>query len=179
MGLALHTERDITFDIARGMTLNAPTLRRLYEDWKVRRHCPIPRRADFDPAALSYILGSLSLIEVWRNPIRFRARVHGTRLAQHLGLEFTGKFLDEALPSKYLKLVTAHLTDVVEHARPSFGWLVDQAVNPPTLENESLVLPLSRDGHCIDYLFSAVVHYGLYPLNELTEPFNHVAPLPG
>lgn len=32
MGLALHTERDITFDIARGMTLNAPTLRRLYED---------------------------------------------------------------------------------------------------------------------------------------------------
>jgi hypothetical protein len=164
---------------AEPMSLSSPLLRRLYDDWKVRRHCRIPRRADFDPAALSYILGSLSLIEVCRDPLRFRARVHGTRLAQHLGVEFTGKFLDEAAPSEYFRLVAAHLTDVVENERPSFAWLVNEVVQPPIWENESLVLPLSRDGDSVDFLFSAVVHQRRFPLSQLSHPHNRLAPLPG
>ena len=161
------------------MTLRSPLLRRLYEDWKLRRYCRIPRRADFDPAALSYILGSLSLIEVCRNPLRFRARVHGTHLAQHLGVEFTGKFLDEAKPSEYFRLVIEHFTDVVEQERPSFAQLVNEIVQPPIWENESLVLPLSRDGDSVDFLFAAVVHQRRFPLTQLTHPRNRLAPLPG
>ena len=93
-------------------------MRRLYEDWKIRRHCPIPRRADFDPAALSYILGKLSLVEVWRDPLRFRARVHGTSLAQRLGHELTGKFFDEAPDLPWLRLTVAHFADVAVHEHP-------------------------------------------------------------
>ncbi|HXE16405.1 MAG TPA: PAS domain-containing protein [Stellaceae bacterium] len=178
MGLALRVKRDISQDIAQGMTLNAPQLRRLYEDWRVRRCVPIPRRADFDPASLSYILGSLSLFEVLRDPMRFRARVHGTRMSEHLGHEFTGKFLDEAPPNKYYNLVLTHLTDVATHARPSFAWLVDQAREPPTMESESLVLPLSRDGDTVDYLISAAVHHRRFSLNEVTDPVQHIVPLP-
>jgi hypothetical protein len=164
---------------ADAMSLNSPLLRRLYEDWKARRNHRIPRRADFDPATLSYILGSLSLIEVCRDPLRFRARVHGTNLAQHLGVEFTGKFLDEAQPSEYFRLVIEHLTDVVEQERPSFAWLVNEVMQPPVWENESLVLPLSRDGDSVDYLFAAVVHQRQFPLSQLTHPHNRLAPLPG
>lgn len=160
------------------MILSAPILRRLYEDWRIRRHCRIPRRADFDPAALSYVLGSMSLLEVWRDPLRFRARVHGTSLAQHLGVEFTGKFLDEAPQNKYYRLVTEHLTDVVVNERPSFAWLVNEYEHPPILENESLVLPLSRDGERVDYLLAAVVHHRHFPLHELTHPYNRIAALP-
>lgn len=178
MALALLAARDTTPGADMGTTLEAPLLRRLYEDWRLRRQYPVPRRADFDPATLGYALGSLSLYEVWRNPIRFRARVHGTRLAQHLGVEFTGKFLDEAPPTKYLKLAIEHMTEVVETARPSWGWLIDRSVEPPTLENESLVLPLSRDGYSVDYLFTALIHHRPFTLNSLTEPVNHVVPLP-
>jgi hypothetical protein len=164
---------------ADAMTLNAPILRRLYEDWKAQRHSRIPRRADFDPAALRYILGSLSLVEVWRDPLRFRARVHGTWLAQRLGFELTGKFFDQAPPSKYIRLVTEHFADVVAHERPSFAWLVNEAVHPPAWENESLVLPLSRDGDSVDFLFAAVVNRSPFSPNELTDPYNRLAALPG
>lgn len=160
------------------MVLTTPILRRLYEDWKVRRHCRIPRRADFDPAALSYILGRLSLVEVWRDPLRFRARVHGTGLTQRLGIELTGKFFDEAPRSKYLDIAMAHFTDVVEHERPSFAWLVNELVHPPIRENEALVLPLSREGDRVDFLLAAVVHHRHSPLGELTHVYNRLAPLP-
>ncbi len=160
------------------MILSTPILRRLYEDWKVRRHCRIPRRADFDPAALSYILGRLSLIEVWRDPLRFRARVHGTGLSLRLGMELTGKFFDEAPRSKYLEMVMAHFADVVEHERPSFAWLVNELPHPPIRENEALVLPLSRDGDRVDFLLAGVVHLRRSQLTELTQLYNRLAPLP-
>jgi hypothetical protein len=160
------------------MTLSAPSLRRLYGDWKVRRHCRIPRRADFDPAAMSYILGSLSLIEVWRDPLRFRARVHGTNLAQHLGFEFTGKFVDEVEPTKYFRLIVAHFTDVVENERPSFSWLLNEIEHPPIWESEALVLPLSREGDRVDFLLSAVAHRRKIPLTEISHPYNRIAALP-
>lgn len=160
------------------MKLTAPILRRLYHDWRARRHGRIPRRADFDPIALSYILGRLSLIEVWRDPLRFRARVHGTGLAHHLGMELTGKFFDQAPASQYMREAIAHFVDVVTHGRPSFGWLMNEVVDPPIWENESLVLPLSRDGDSVDFLFAAVIHHRKLSPIEMTEVYNRLAPLP-
>lgn len=159
------------------MRLSTPVLRRLYEDWRVRRHRRIPRRADFDPAALSYILGRLSLVEVWRDPLRFKARVHGTNLAHHLGIELTGKFFDDAPKSKYLGEVIAHFADVTTHERPSFGWLINEAAHPPIMENESLVLPLSHDGDRVDFLLAGVVHHRQFSLAEMPHVYNRIAPL--
>ena len=153
------------------LTLGAPMLRRLYADWQSLRHNNlIPRRADFDPMSLRYALGKLSLIEVSRDPLRFKTRVHGTGLAQHLGYEFTGKFLDEAPDTKYYRLVNAHFTDVVTHRRPSFGRLTSETQHPPVLENEALVLPLSHDGERVDFLLSAVVHHRHFSLAAIDLP---------
>jgi hypothetical protein len=159
------------------MSLNAPILRRLYDDWRIRRHCRIPRRADFDPTALSYILGRLSLIEVWRDPLRFKARVHGTGLAVHLGMELTGKFFDQAPASRYIHEVIAHFVDVVTHERPSFGWLINETWHPPIWENEAIVLPLSRDGDRVDFLLAAVIHHRHAAPMEMTEVYNRLSPL--
>lgn len=159
------------------MVLTAPVLRRLLEDWKIRRHCPIPRRADFDPAALSYILGKLTLVEVWREPLRFRARVHGTSLVQRLGIELTGKFFDEAPDLPCLRLVVAHYADVVARERPSFAWMMNDGLYPPAWESERLVLPLSRDGTSVDYLLAGVVHRRSTPLAELTQLRHRIVPL--
>ena len=159
------------------MILTAPALRRLFEDWRIRRHCPIPRRADFDPAALSYILGKLTLVEVWREPLRFRARVHGTALAHRLGLELTGKFFDEAPDLPCLRLAVAHFTDVATHERPSFAWMMNDGLYPPAWESERLVLPLSRDGTGVDFLLSGVVHRRSTPLAELTQLRHRIVPL--
>jgi hypothetical protein len=168
LGETIHIETAI---------LTAPVLRRLYEDWKIRRHCRIPRRADFDPAALSYILGKLSLVEVWREPLRFRARVHGTSLVQRLGIELTGKFFDEAPDLPYLRLTTAHFAAVVAQERPSFSWVTNDAIYPPAWECETLVLPLSREGNSVDFLLAGVVHRRSTPLAELTQLRHRIVPL--
>ena len=79
------------------LELHAPQSRRLYDDWETRRHGRLfPARADFDPLELRYIIGNLSLLDVLRDPLRFRYRVHSTNMAQFLGFDLTGKEIDAA-----------------------------------------------------------------------------------
>ena len=71
-------------------------LRRLYDYWlekKGQRH--LPSRRDIDPVEFAYVLGHVILVEVLREPLRFRVRVHGTEMVAKAGYDLTGKFLDD------------------------------------------------------------------------------------
>lgn len=54
-----------------------------------------PGKEFFDPLRLHFLLGSLSLLEVQREPLRFRYRLVGTDIVQRLGVELTGKWLED------------------------------------------------------------------------------------
>ena len=55
---------------------------------------PLPRRADLDPVDIAYCLGNVALVEI--GPLfRPRYRLVGTKLAELLGEDPTGRYLDE------------------------------------------------------------------------------------
>lgn len=71
-------------------------LRRLYDYWL---DCHIegrpPSRADLDPLDFPYAIGFVTLIEVERDPLRFRFRLAAGPISRHLGYDLTGKYLED------------------------------------------------------------------------------------
>src|SRR5437763_2141752 len=71
-------------------------LSRLYAYWLKRKGSRrYPARRDLDPVDLRYVLGHLLLIDVLREPLRFRVRLHGAEMTARAHYDLTGKFLDE------------------------------------------------------------------------------------
>lgn len=129
-----------------------PLLRCLYDYWNSkRRGRTMPSRADIDPLDLSFMLGQMLLIDVLREPLRFRIRVHGTELARRAGYELTGKMLDELPLPEYRALAARSLATAVDTRAP-FRSLRDRTIDGRSLRYEGLVLPLSRDDREIDML---------------------------
>ena len=55
----------------------------------------LPSKADFPPEDVKPWLGHILLLDVSRNPARFRVRLMGGNLVSYAGTDFTGKWLDE------------------------------------------------------------------------------------
>jgi hypothetical protein len=139
------------------LEIQTPSLQRLYEDWEERRRGrEFPSRSDFDVLDLGYILGNLSLLDVRHEPLRFRFRLHASRVTERVGYEMTGKFLDE-LPQDTRVMVERHYTTVIERRQPVVQVRERQIIDDRILPCEVLALPLAADGTTIDMLMSGVV----------------------
>src|SRR3954470_11208577 len=83
-----------------------PRLQKLYAYWaKVRGTRALPARRDIDPLDFGYVLGHVTLIDVLRDPLRFRVRLHGSETANRANHEMTGKLLDELPGGDFRALV--------------------------------------------------------------------------
>jgi hypothetical protein len=140
------------------MDVIAPELRRLRADWNARRSGRFPKRSDFDPRDLRYILGRISLIDIHREPLRFFYRIHGSDLARRLGRDLTGKFFEPTSAEAQPNFTGDQLVAVAESGEPSVARYTGERVGDHIWNFEALVLPLSRDGHALDMLLSGIVH---------------------
>jgi hypothetical protein len=142
------------------MEFQAAQSKRLYDDWEARRRGRLfPARADFDPLDLRYIIGNLSLLDVLRDPLRFRYRIHSTNMAQWLGFDLTGKEVDDSPNIERGAQIKDHFIEVIDREGPVVRlheWL---GGNHRVLRHEALVLPLAKDGSTIDMIMSAVSVY--------------------
>src|SRR5260221_317179 len=83
------------------------------------------RQRGIDPLDFRYLLGSIMLVDVLGDPLRFRVRVHGTDLVSRAGYDLTGKLLHDLPISDYQsyvierreKLIETKETAVVRHDR--------------------------------------------------------------
>ncbi|MDE2229333.1 MAG: PAS domain-containing protein [Alphaproteobacteria bacterium] len=134
-------------------------LQRLLADWEARRHGrEFPARADFTPHDFRYLIGNLSLLDVLYEPLRFRYRVHASNLAQRMGAEMTGKWIDEIPNPRHAAAARSHFAEVIERRAPVVYRRDDQFVTDNLPHDcEVLALPLARDGRTIDMLMSAFV----------------------
>ena len=73
------------------------TLRPLYDYWlQLRAGRSMPARADLDPLNMPrHLLADIFLLDVETAPQRFRFRLMGTSVAEMLGEDWTGKYVDE------------------------------------------------------------------------------------
>ncbi len=95
----------------------------LFDYWASKSsETAFPRRADIHPAELRALLPCLSLMDVTEYaPLQLRVRLAGTRLRDYLGVEITGRTLDELDLRDQRDYWETAYREVVEYRRPAQG----------------------------------------------------------
>lgn len=131
--------------------LSSLPLHRLYDYWDARRRDGrLPGRRDIDPLDLVFVLGNLVLVDVLREPLRFRYRLNGTHLEEAFRLRgLTGTFVHEHPDVEFRQRAIAAYSDIALTGQPHSArrdWVLDHKIRA----YDSLMLPLAADGASVD-----------------------------
>lgn len=121
-----------------------PEQQELFDYWRSKSADGLyPTRADIQPSELRRMLPSLSLIDVIEGPpARLRMRLAGTRLRDYLGVEITGRHLDEFDLGDQTDYWDAAYREVIRVGRPAQGVIPLVPWNQPNVFQFWLRLPL-------------------------------------
>lgn len=147
-------EASPTFDLPETA---APRIRALYDYWRAihPRDGGLPGRRHLDPLDIPRLLPNIWMIDVRRQPLRFRFRLVGTEIVRFTGHDATGQWLDQVYPGyEHSEAFAAHRGCVL-HGRPGYRKSV-ASLTPRrrSVEAERLYLPLAEDGMTVDILLS-------------------------
>ena len=135
--------------------LSAPALLRLYDYWETKRGGRRwPARRDIDPLDFGYVLGNVALIDVLGEPTAFRVRLFGDNLVRKIGIEVTGKRLEDIPLPQLRDHFALRCPQIVARGTP-YRTKGDYFMDDRLLRHELLVLPLSDDGARINMLLFA------------------------
>ena len=138
--------------------IHHPSLLRFYDHWQEKRGARrYATRDDFDPLDLKFLLGEIAVVDVYYEPLRFKFRLHGTKLAARAGFDMTGKWLDEYRDPQFRDRLIGTYTKVIQTGEPQHGGRRVQD-DGRSRTYEFLTLPLATDGALIDKLVSAMVY---------------------
>ncbi len=117
----------------------------------------MPAAAEIDPVEMASHLGQLCLIDVTRQPLRFRWRLIGSAVVDTLRLDPTGDYLDAGEWRAAFESVAQSCRWVVRERAPlrSLGTLPHAGFG--RIGYESVELPLSGDGENVDRILSQLV----------------------
>jgi len=131
--------------------LSKSALVRALHDWWTS-HCRpsgVPDRGDFDLPTHRLSLPNILLSEVEDEPFRIRYRLVGTKVVSNLGVDFTGRYLDELLgPSHTIPWVGFYRQSFAER-RPVMGKVTDPTESGDTFDYEFGLFPMSHGGTAI------------------------------
>lgn len=121
-----------------------PHLRRFFGYWLEKAGLrDMPTRIDLDPLEFRYILGNVILVDVEREPLRFRFRLYGAALINFFGDgDYTGKYADQLLPPDYAPFVVQAYTTAIEGRVPRYAER-DLVMNHQRIVYDALTLPLA------------------------------------
>jgi hypothetical protein len=137
------------------MFVEQPVLQKLRAYWDAKRVSrPYPSRDDIDPMDLRFILGSLILIDVEPNPLRFRYRLFGSEIARRQGFDMTGKYLDQHPWPELAAMAIETYRQVLSTGQPAHIRRQGM-VDGHYVSHISLVLPLGHEQ--VEILLAGVV----------------------
>jgi len=139
-----------------------PLVRRFYEYWlSVAPPGRLPGRQHIHPEDLVPALSRLWMLDVHRNPLRFRYRLAGTDVVQGVGRELTGEWMDEVQPKSITNpLMRDRYRFIADTGCPTWRRgriLWDAEPTQRTIEN--CLVPLSADGVTVDKIFAVSVGF--------------------
>jgi len=138
--------------------IREPNLARLYEYWIRRKGCRLlPARRDIDPLDFGYLMGSIMLLDVLSDPVRFRCRLHGTALVTRAGYDLTGKLLDAMPAANYRSYVIERSMALVEGRAPVVI-RHNRVLDGKYRGYEALWLPFADDGENVNMLLCALIY---------------------
>src|SRR5258708_425862 len=121
-------------------------LHRLYAYWRERKgDRRMPARRDVDPLDFHYLLGSIMLVDIGRDPLRFRVRLHGTSLVRLHAYDLTGKLLDDLPNTAYRAYVLERCRGLAASGEPAIVHH-DRVLDGRRRNYEALWLPFGEDG---------------------------------
>lgn len=134
-----------------------PKIAAIVDYWRSRHQGgELPGRQHIDPADIPSLLPNIWLMDVTRNPIRFRMRLVGTRIVAYAGEDNTGCWIDEKWPD----YDDSPLRQVVDSRAPGW-WRGPSQFRPEKtyVELERVRLPLARDGSTVDMILCLTIFY--------------------
>lgn len=114
----------------------------------------MPSRADINPRDIVEYLPFISMVDVERDPLRFRFRLVGTETVRAMGIDVTGKYSDM---NPAIAVLNERYTWIVENKRPylyngELTWSENSFLN-----YYALAMPLSNDDTEVN-----IILYGMY-----------------
>jgi hypothetical protein len=133
-----------------------PELHRLYDYWRARcKDGRLPGRAVIDPVDLPFVLGDLLLVDVLRDPLRFRYRLIGTNVVQPPQMDMNRRFVDEHPDAEFRRQALSVYTQVATSGRP-LSVRHDAVMDGRVRRHQTLLLPLAADGVTVDMVLGAM-----------------------
>jgi hypothetical protein len=134
-----------------------PLVRQFYEYWvRVAPPGRLPGRQHIMPEDIVPVLSRLWMLDVFRDPLRFRYRLVGTDITRSVQRELTGWWLDEAQPQS---IKNPNLRDryrfILETGQATWRrgqTLWDRDPNHRLVEN--CLAPLATDGATVDKIIA-------------------------
>lgn len=120
----------------------------------------LPGRRHFDPVELAarcpQLLQHLWLVDVEREPLRFRLRLVGSAVYMTSPFAHTGHYIDEFIdPASRAETLQTSFTRLVESRQPEFRrGLPRIASNHHARQLARLSLPLAADGETVDVILN-------------------------
>lgn len=135
-----------------------PELLRLLDYWQaIGGDKRWPSRDDFDPIEIPFLLGNLHLVDVYRDPLRFRYRLVGTHLAWDAGYDRTGDG-PESIPDPMIRnRAIETFSRVASTGRPRASQF-ERVIEGVTVQCDCLTLPLSTGQRTVDMLLIGQFH---------------------
>lgn len=137
-----------------------PLVRRLYDYWRlIAPPGRLPGRQHLFPEDIAPLWSRAWMLDVFRDPLRYRYRLCGTEMVRSLGREVTGQWLDEMPPALIAEPQPCEqLQFMVETGRPSWrrGSLLWTRDPKPRIV-ETCIVPLAGDGRFVDRVLAVSV----------------------
>ncbi|MBT6139576.1 MAG: PAS domain-containing protein [Rhodospirillaceae bacterium] len=150
--LASITEFNRTFLRVPPETDCHPNFRIFWDYWKSKfRGEQFPGRRDLDPLDIPLLLSSIVIVDVERDPYRFRYRLTGENISIIHGLKLTNNYVDELRPKLLSEVSQADLVELVEKKKPQFVELNFENREKVVRSYKVLRLPLATD-NLIDHI---------------------------
>lgn len=157
-------------DLALPTDAKDPRFREFFAYWQSKAPPGLlPGRAHIDPLQIPRLLQHMALYDVVRvgDDFRFRFRLVGTGVAETLGADNTGKFIDEVMSPEAYKPLREHYGILVREGRPQYWQRNLPYANRDFLAVQRLALPLAGDGRTVDMVIS---YYVPILRNDLAPP---------
>jgi hypothetical protein len=139
-----------------------PLVRAFYDYWRsVSPPDRLPGRQHIAPEAIPLLWSRLWMLDVHRDPLRYRYRLCGTEVVRSLGREVTGLWLDEAHPTLVANPQSRdRFRYMAETGQPTWRrgpplWTRD----PEHRIVETCVVPLAADGFTVDKILGLTVMF--------------------
>ena len=148
------------YEIPDDRSLWHPLASRLYDYWcALAPPGRLPGRQDLVPEDIAALWSRLWMLDVFRDPLRYRYRLCGTEMVTSLGREVTGEWLDEVHPSL---IANPQSRERFRFMAETGGATWRRGVplwtrDPKHQLIETLIVPLAGDGQTVDKLLAVSV----------------------